>query len=153
MIGNKNIKVFGPGKSAFSHSSTPVYQKGEGLASFFSSLFRKALPFLTKTVKKVASSNVVKDIGKNLSKHGSEAAVNIAADLIGGTDPSIKAKEKLAEARQDIANVIRSGVDKKKKKDNTQGRGTKRKKAVVNNIRKKKSRNYSIFEKNSDKDE
>ena len=64
MIGNKNMQVFGPGKNALFHSSTPFSQKGEGLASFFGSLFLKALPFLTKTVKKVASSDVVKILEK-----------------------------------------------------------------------------------------
>ena len=41
----------------------------------------------------------------------------------------------------------------KRKKTINQNRGSKRKKIVVSNIRRKKSKNFNIFDKEKDKDE
>ena len=101
MIANKNIKVIGPGKSPLTYSSTPVYQRGEGLASFFKTIVKSS-------VKKIASSATAKTAAKKLTKHGTEAVADLVADVVAGDDPSIKAKQKLDEARKDIANVIRN---------------------------------------------
>ena len=58
--------------------------------------------------KKIASSATAKTAAKKLTKHGTEAVADLVADVVAGDDPSIKAKQKLDEARKDIANVIRN---------------------------------------------
>ena len=46
MIANKKFKGFGPSQAAsLSHFSAPVYQRGEGLGSFFSNIFSKIHSF------------------------------------------------------------------------------------------------------------
>ena len=106
MIRNKNHRLFGPPQSSLSYLSGPVYQRGSGIGSFFKGIFHKVLPFAKNAIKQIASSNIVKDTAKQLTKHGTEGALNIAADLIEGKDPSIKAREKLQDAKNDIAKVL-----------------------------------------------
>ena len=59
------------------------------------------MPFATKTVKQIASSDIVKDTTKQLAKRGTEAAADMVADLIQGKDPTSKAKENLNEAKNE----------------------------------------------------
>ena len=77
----------------------------------------KVLPFAKNAIKQIASSDIVKDTAKQLTKRGTEGALNIAADLIEGKDPSIKAREKLQDAKNDIAKVIRKRTIKRKIND------------------------------------
>ena len=45
-----------------------IYQEGEGIGSFFSSIFRNTVPFATKAVKKIASSGLARETGKALKE-------------------------------------------------------------------------------------
>lgn len=150
MIGNKNFKVFGPRSSNLSHFSGPAYQRGEGIASILSNIFKKIVPsFASKTIKKIASSDIAKDVTKKLVDHGTDIATNFAADLISGESPEIKAKEKLAKARLDIADSIRSKTNNKKRKnkssDSNISKKKKKKTSSNEGFQKKSNKNFSIF--------
>ena len=90
MISNKKFKTFGPSKSSsLSHFSAPVYQRGEGIGSFFSNLFTKITPLAKTVIKKVATSDLTKKAGKQLAKHGTAVLANATADLIQGINPPL----------------------------------------------------------------
>ena len=130
----------------------PAIQVGEGLFSAIGGLFRRATPFLktafssgAKMVKKAATSDLAKDVGKTLSEAAggkqywsklnminilelwlifiSDVLANAAADAISGTKSGDQIKsqagQRLNQARQDIAGLLRnksSSTSKKKKK-------------------------------------
>ena len=79
--------IFGPSSTGgrINHAGQrDVYQEGEGIGSFFSSIFRKLIPFVTKTAKTVAGSSLVKGAGQALQDSAVSGLTNVAADLIGG---------------------------------------------------------------------
>ena len=139
MIRNNKVRLFGPLKP--SHFDGPYYQRGEGIASFFSGLLRKVVPYAGKAIKSLASSDIAKKTTKILSKNATSALGDIVADVIEGKNPIETAKEKLQKTREDIAETIRdnSKSDKEKKP-------TKRKKPPVKNVSRKKRRKYYIFD-------
>ena len=95
MIRNNKVRLFGPLKPSVSHLEAPYYQRGEGIASFLGSLFKKAIPLAGKAIKSLAFSSIVKDTTKKLSKNAVSALGDVVADVIAGEDPTIKAKENL----------------------------------------------------------
>lgn len=147
----KENRIFGPKVSSFS-SDTP-YQTGFGLGSLLSSFGRKLLPFAKKiggkvggVAKKVLGSKVVKDTAKDLLSSGIEASGEILSEAILGGDVKKKSKEKLDEARQQIAETIRAGT--KRKSNPTEKKRTKKRKKVLlvarKSVRPKKT--YSVFD-------
>ena len=145
----------------------PAIQVGEGLFSAIGGLFRRATPFLktafssgAKMVKKAATSDLAKDVGKTLSEAAggkqywsklnminilelwlifiSDVLANAAADAISGTKSGdlikSQAGQRLNQARQDIAGLLRnksSSTSKKKK-------GTSKKKNNSKSVKAKK---------------
>ena len=145
----------------------PAIQVGEGLFSAIGGLFRRATPFLktafssgAKMVKKAATSDLAKDVGKTLSEAAggkqywsklnminilelwlifiSDVLANAAADAISGTKSGDQIKsqagQRLNQARQDIAGLLRnksSSTSKKKK-------GTSKKKNNSKSVKAKK---------------
>ena len=118
MFGNtKTHRIFGPKIRRPSWHSVPV-QRGEGLGSFFAKMGRrllplakKAVPLVSKGIKKITESKTAQDIGKSLMERGADAAAEIASNIVLGsgsnTDSLSLAQERLAAARADIAKIIR----------------------------------------------
>ena len=148
MIANKKFKGFGPSQAAsLSHFSAPVYQRGEGLGSFFSNIFSKIAPFAKTAIKKIATSDLTKTASKQLAKHGTTAAANIAADVISGINPTIKAKKKLDQARDDIANIIRNAPKRRKGQEgdvNSKSKKKRKNKPIINKLKNNKKK-FDIF--------
>ena len=140
MIRNNKVRLFGPLKSNVSHLDAPYSQRGEGIASFFTGLFKKAIPFASKAIKSLASSNIVKDTTKQLTKHAKSSIGDIVADVIQGKDPINSAKENLQKARQEIAQTIRTNTRSK-----NENKRMKRKKLPVKTVSKGKRRKYNLF--------
>ena len=103
------------------------------------------MPFATKTVKQIASSDIVKDTTKQLAKRGTEAAADMVADLIQGKDPTSKAKENLNEAKNEIADVIRERAGSKRGIVSKTAKKVKRRKVALKTIPNKKGGNYNLF--------
>ena len=79
--------IFGPSNTGGSMRHVrqrELYQEGEGIGSFFSSIFRKLIPFATKAVKTVAGSSLAKETGKVLKDTAISGLTDMAADVIGG---------------------------------------------------------------------
>lgn len=130
--------VFGPRLDA--PRGGVLVQKGEGFASFFSNLFRRVVPFASKTLKKVASSNVVKQGSKQFIDSAANAAINVAADVISGDkNASESVQENVTSARKEIGKAIRDSKTLRKRKKNI-SKGTTKKK------RKTKSKEFDIFD-------
>ena len=146
MIGNKNFKVFGPRAPNISYLTAPPYQRGQGIGNFFSSIFKKIVPYATKAIKSAASSKVAKTVAKQLTKHGAEALGDVVADAIEGSDPSIKAKAHLAQARTDVSNAIRqnNAVKRKRPDISTEQRPVKKKKKKTG-FKGKTEKEFNIF--------
>lgn len=153
--------IFGPSKTGGDPqlyqrgNGFELYQRGEGLGNIFSSLYTKVMPW----VKKVADSKVVKAAGKEILDSASNAAINLAADVISGKSAKQSANNNLENARQEIAKTIRN-ANKRTSLDNTdnevviakkpkQSSKKKRKdlKVKIKNIKKPlKYSSYNIFQ-------
>ena len=105
-------QIFGPsnvGGTLADSRERQLYMTGEGLGSFFGSLFRKIIPAATKTIKKIAGSKIVKDTGKQLLNSGVDALTNVAADAISGEKTASESmSDELAKARKDISNALKN---------------------------------------------
>ena len=108
-------RIFGP-KIRVPTWQSPPLQRGSGFGSFFAKMGRKLMPLVKKAipvtknvVKKIANSKSVQEIGNSLLEKGVDAAATIAGNIIAGddTDNLALAQERLANARSDIANIIR----------------------------------------------
>ena len=108
-------RIFGPKIREPTWHSTPL-QRGSGFGSFFAKMGRKLLPLMKKAipmtknvVKKIANSKSAQEIGNSLLEKGVDTAATIAGNIIAGenVDNLGLAQERLASARQEIANIIR----------------------------------------------
>jgi len=116
-----------------------LYQEGEGIGSFFSSIFKKLMPIATKAVKTVAGSSLAKETGKALKDTAVSGLTNMAADVIGGNKTiQESAAENLMKAREDISSAIKAS------RKRSSGSGSV--KAKVKKKRKKKRMRYSVFD-------
>ena len=142
------------------HRQDALYMRGEGLGSIFGSIFRRIVPLAAKAVKKVASSKILREAGKQVLDTGVSAAANVAANAISG-DKTVgeAASEELQNARKEIGNAIRNANLKRKIEDDdddeeefTSSRKKKikkrRKKSVVST--KRKQFRHSVFDDDND---
>ena len=110
--------IFGPSSTGgrINHAGQrDVYQEGEGIGSFFSSIFRKLIPFVTKTAKTVAGSSLVKGTGQALQDSAVSGLTNVAADLIGGKkNLNESVSENMSEVRKNIASAIKASSGRKR---------------------------------------
>ena len=110
--------IFGPSSTGgrINHAGQrDVYQEGEGIGSFFSSIFRKLIPFVTKTAKTVAGSSLVKGTGQALQDSAVSGLTNVAADLIGGKkNLNESVSENISQARENIASAIKASSGRKR---------------------------------------
>ena len=104
--------IFGPsstGGSIRHVRQRELYQEGEGIGSFFSSIFRKLIPFATRAAKTVAGSSLAQETGKALKESAISGLTNLAADVIGGNKTfQESASENLSKAREDISTAIKA---------------------------------------------
>lgn len=133
----KKSDIFGPsftGGGLHHARQRELYQEGEGIGSFFSSIFRKLLPFATKAAKTVAGSSLAKETTKALKESAISGLTNVASDVIGGQktlDESLT--ENLSKARENIATAIKASDRKRPSSDNakTKSKGKKKKKRRI----------------------
>lgn len=120
-----------------------LYQEGEGIGSFFSSIFKKLMPIATKAVKTVAGSSLAKETGKALKDTAVSGLTNMAADVIGGNKTiQESAAENLMKAREDISSAIKAS----RKRSSGSGSVKAKVKTKGNKKRKKKRMRYSVFD-------
>lgn len=97
----------------------PYSQRGRGIGSIFSGLFRSLKPLASmglKFGKKVLNSDLAKKVGSTALEFGKEALTNVAADVLEGKDIKESAGEQLAEAKSRLARTLRGSGKKRRKK-------------------------------------
>ena len=124
--GPKKSDIFGPSSTGgrINHArQREVYQEGEGIGSFFSSIFKKLIPFATKAAKTVAGSSLAQETGKALKQSAISGITNMAADVIGGNKTiQESASENLMKAREDISSAIKASGRKRPSSDNVKAK-------------------------------
>ena len=138
--------IFGPSSTGGSMRHVrqrELYQEGEGIGSFFSSIFKKLMPIATKAVKTVAGSSLAKETGKALKDTAVSGLTNMAADVIGGNKTiQESAAENLMKAREDISSAIKAS----RKRSSGSGSVKAKVKTKGNKKREKKRMRYSVFD-------
>ena len=81
------------------------WQRGSGIGSLFSGIFRGLMPVArsaVKTIGKVARSAPIRSAGKALKKEATKAAVETALEALEGQPVGRKAKQRLKTATRGI---------------------------------------------------
>jgi hypothetical protein len=94
------------------------FQRGRGIGSLFSGLFRSLMPVAKMGLnagKKFLSSNLAKQLGNTALDIGKSALKNIAVDALEGKDLSDSAARELQEAKSKIAQTIKGSGKKGRK--------------------------------------
>ena len=81
------------------------WQRGSGIGSLFSGIFRGLMPVArsaVKTIGRVARSALIRSAGKALKKEATKAAVETALEALEGQPVGRKAKQRLKSATRGI---------------------------------------------------
>jgi hypothetical protein len=111
------------------------YQTGRGIGSFFSSSMRGLKPIAKMGLnagKRLLQSDAMKKIGNVALDLGTDAAKNIAVDLLEGKKFSDTADEQLQTAKKKIASKLKEGSGSRKRKNKKPGGCAKVKNAKYN---------------------
>ena len=93
------------------------HQKGNGVGSILSGLFRLLTPFIKKGAKAALRSQPVKRALKSAKRSALKTAATAATDLIAGKNPKQNAKINLHQAQRDIEKAIINPPQKLKRKN------------------------------------
>ena len=119
------------------------WQRGSGIGSLFSGIFRGLMPVArsaVKTIGKVARSAPIRSAGKALKKEATKAAVETALEALEGQPVGRKAKQRLKSATRGILlNAARQADTNNEYR--TQNSSRKRKTPSIAKSRKKKTEN------------
>lgn len=106
----------------------PRYQRGQGLGSMFSGLFRKVVP-LARVAAKAAKSPIAKQIGRTLR----DTAINVAVDALEGqNDPKETLNTQLRNATVDLLKSQQKGKKRAVLQQKKKKKGGKKKKTYSN---------------------
>ena len=95
------------------------FQRGRGIGSIFSGLFRFLRPLASmglKVGKKVLTSDIAKKLGNTALDIGKSAATNIAVDMLEGKAFKDTAADQITDAKKAIATTLKGGGRKRKRK-------------------------------------
>lgn len=95
------------------------YQRGGGIGSLLSGLFRSLKPLASmglKAGKKFLGSNFAKQLGSTALDIGKQSATNIVTGLLEGVPFRETAQQELDNAKSKIAEAIKGGGKKRKRK-------------------------------------
>ncbi len=116
------------------------WQRGSGIGSLFSGIFRGLMPVAKSTIKtigRVAKSAPIKSVGKALKKEATRAAVETAIEALEGQPVGRKAKQRLKSATRGILlNAARQADSNDDYR--TQNSNKKRKSSSITQSRKKR---------------
>ena len=116
------------------------WQRGSGIGSLFSGIFRGLMPVAKSTIKtigRVAKSAPIKSVGKALKKEATRAAVETAIEALEGQPVGRKAKQRLKSATRGILlNAARQADNNDDYR--TQNSNRKRKSSSITQSRKKR---------------
>ena len=152
-------QIFGPSATGGTWADTDdrrLYMSGEGLGSFFGSLFRKIVPLASKAAKtilpaakKIAGSKIVRETGQQLLDSGVDAIANVAANAISGEkNIGESMSEELGNARKEISTALRkANRERKMPEEKVSGSSKKRKtRSKKKGVKKLKKKPLSVFD-------
>ena len=93
---------------------TTYAQSGHGIGSVFARIFRSILPALTRVGKRVAKSNIAKELVKTGKDVATEGVKNVVIEAVKGGDVKGAAKEGLTKARAKIGETLEKNLKKKR---------------------------------------
>jgi hypothetical protein len=91
----------------------PYLQRGRGVGSVLSALFRRVTPALKMMGRQVAGSKVVRDIGGTLLNSAVQGGLNFAADALNGENLKESAATSVTTAKRELAKTIRRSIPAK----------------------------------------
>lgn len=83
-----------------------IVQRGKGFGSFLGTLARSIMPVVKKIVPKVVKLAKSKGVNK-LVKHGTRAAVGVAADMLDGRSANHSVNKQVGIAKAKISKKLR----------------------------------------------
>ncbi len=113
-----NSEVFETKEIMYYHSGLR-YQRGTGIGSIFSGLFRMLKPLASMGLsagKRLLGSSLAKQAGSKMLDIGKNAATNLLVDVLEGAPIKESAEKQLEEAKTKIASAIKGGGKKRKRK-------------------------------------
>lgn len=93
------------------------HQKGNGVGSILSGLFRLLTPFIKRGAKAALRSQPVRRALKSAKKSAIKTAASAATDLISGKNPKQNAQLNLKQAQLNIEKALTGPQSKIKKKN------------------------------------
>ena len=112
------------------HSGARI-QRGRGIGSILSGLFRSVLPAVSRaglrTAKRIVQSDVAKDIGRQMKDVAARSAVNMTLDTLEGKNVGESLQNQLNSAKKEISSSLRKSISRKRSKVN-KSKATPRKK-------------------------
>ena len=99
-----------------------ILQKGRGVGSVFSSLFRTLLPIgkaVIKSTPSIIKSTARSPIGRKLKRSAKKLALDTAKNLIETGDINKTLKKSAGDQKKEIADAFESSKDSKKRKSST----------------------------------
>ena len=114
------------------HSGARI-QRGRGIGSILSGLFRTVLPAVSRaglrTAKRIVQSDVAKDIGRQMKDVAARSAVNMALDTLDGQNVGESLQNQLNSAKRDISSTLRKSIARKRSRTNKSNSEPRRKKS------------------------
>lgn len=93
-------------------------QRGLGIGSFFSGLFRNIVPLIKNVGRSIFSSPLVRTVAGKAVDAGKEALKNVTTDVLDGKKFSESAQSELNKAKKKISEAIK-GRGKRKRLTNS----------------------------------
>jgi hypothetical protein len=91
------------------------YQRGRGIGSLFTGLFRSLFPIAKNIGKRVLQSDYVKNLTSKTLDAGKTMLKNVAADVLTGKKVSDSTREQLNNAKKKIGDPLRGSGCRKRK--------------------------------------
>jgi hypothetical protein len=138
----------------------PYLQRGSGIGSIFSGLFRAAVPVLSSVGKSLFGSDAAKAVGKSIADTALRSGLSLAGDALSGQNVGDAFKKHLGVARQEVAQAVRAGVGRPQQSITAAATGKKKRKkpsrppAKSKTKKKKKGRKpVSVFSNDDEEDD
>ena len=131
----------------------PYIQRGRGIGSSLTAMFKGVIPALQLLGDKVMQSPITKEVIKTGKRAALDAGLNVASDVLGGKKLKPSLSENVTTAKKAVTKSLLSALEKTKANAIGKTPVVKRKRVkkratlpVGRKSRGKRSRTYDIFE-------
>lgn len=131
----------------------PYIQRGRGIGSSLTAMFKGVIPALQLFGDKVMQSPITKEVIKTGKRAALDAGLNVASDVLGGKKLKPSLSENVTTAKKAVTKSLLSALEKTKASAIGKTPVVKRKRVLKRSTlpvgrksRGKRSRTYDIFE-------